>query len=324
MNAKLVKYNRNTDISKSSANPINQFLAGQLSPQTKRAYYTDIRLFFEFAGITQRNFNSINFSTINISSILSTVIRYRDSISRIQEGTSFIVNASTVARKMTSIKMFFEFLVKTKVISYNPVSYVKSPSVPSDSTSEGLTVSELKAIFLLIDDSVIGLRDKAILNLMFHCALRRTEVATLKFDNIKTVGEYTIIRFIGKRNKVREIPLKPELIEHLKKYLTATNRNLDSQGFLFLSHSHRNEGHQNIKAETIYYLVKKYIDKSGINKRISPHSFRHSSITAALDNNASYRDVMNLTGHSDSRLVKRYDRGDKLKNNATWKLPTVN
>jgi integrase/recombinase XerD len=71
-------------------------------------------------------------------------------------------------------------------------------------------------------------------------------------------------------------------------------------------------------------MVKKYIKLANINKRISPHSFRHTAVTLALDNGSSYRDVQNMTGHSDSRLVARYDRGDKLKNNATWKLPSIN
>lgn len=319
METNIIGYTQNTGLTTSSANPISQFLAGQLSPKTKRAYSTDLKLFFEYSGLKPDDIFSID-----INSVYQNVINYRDSISKIQDGTSFIINASTVARKMTSIKTFFEFMVKLRIFNYNPVADVKSPSVPTDSTSEGLSISELKSIFNLFENNIIGLRDKTILNLMFHCALRRSEVAKLRIENIKTNGEYTVIHFIGKRNKVREIPLKPELCEYIKEYLTATKRDLTSKGFLFLSHSNRNKSAENISAETIYYLVKKYIDKSGITKRISPHSFRHTSITVALDNNASYRDVMNLTGHSDSRLVKRYDRGDKLKNNATWKLPSIN
>lgn len=303
-----------------SGNPLSRFLSGQLTPSTKRAYQTDIKLLFEFIGITPDEI--IN---LNPSEIYSAVIQYRDSISKIQDGTSFIVNASTVARKMTAIKTYFEFLVKLGILNRNPVSEVKSPSVNPDSTSEGLTLSELKSIFNLINTNTkIGKRDKAILSLMFHCAMRRNEVAKVRTEDIRTSGEFQTVHFIGKRNKVREIPLKPEVIQALRDYLTATNRDFNSKGFIFLSHSNRNKGTDNLTAESIYYLVKRYTDKAKINKRITPHSFRHTAVTIALDNSASYRDVMNLTGHSDTRLVKRYDRGDKLKNNATWKLPSIN
>lgn len=300
--------------------PLKQFLAGQLSAQTKRAYQTDIRLFFEYTGL-----NPDDVLNYDLNEIYSMVIQYRDSISKIQDGTKFIINASTVARKMTAIKTYFDFLVKLKLISINPASDIKSPAINPDSTSEGLTLSELKSIFSLIDNRVIiGKRDKAILSLMFHCALRRSEVAKLKIQDIRTSAEFQIIRFIGKRNKVREIPLKPEVMETIKDYLTATGRNLSSGGFMFLSHSNRNNGTDNISPETIFYLVKRYTNKAKINKRITPHSFRHTAVTLSLDNGSSYRDVMNLTGHSDPKLVKRYDRGDKLKNNATWKLPSIN
>jgi len=183
----------------------------------------------------------------------------------------------------------------------------------------------LKSIFSHIDSStVIGKRDKAILSLLFHGALRRSEVANLKISDIKSNGEFTVIQFIGKRNKRREIPLKPEVVQVIKEYLTATGRDLQSNGFLLQSHSNSNNNNNGLTPEAVFYMVKRYISKANINKKISPHSFRHSSVTIALDNGSSYREVMNLTGHSDTRLVMRYDRGDKLKNNATWKLPSIN
>jgi len=318
MSNNLVTYG--TTAIQTGGNPLSQFLAGQLTPSTKRAYQTDIKLFFEFIGITPDKI-----ITLNPSEIYSAVIQYRDSISKVKDGTSYIVNASTVARKMSAIKTYFEFLVRLGIIDRNPVTDVKSPSVNPDSTSEGLTLSELKSIFSLIDISVlIGKRDKAILSLMYHCAMRRNEVAKVKIEDIRPSGEFQTIHFIGKRNKVREIPLKPEVIQVLRDYLTATDRDFHSKGFIFLSHSNRNQGTDNLTAESIYYLVKRYTDKAKITKNITPHSFRHTAVTVALDNSASYRDVMNLTGHSDTRLVKRYDRGDKLKNNATWKLPSIN
>lgn len=318
MSNNLVTYG--TTAIQTGGNPLSQFLAGQLTPSTKRAYQTDIKLFFEFIGITPDKI-----ITLNPSEIYSAVIQYRDSISKVKDGTSYILNASTVARKMTAIKTYFEFLVKLGIINKNPVSDVKSPSVNPDSTSEGLTLSELKSIFNLIDiNFLIGKRDKAILSLMYHCAMRRNEVAKVKIEDIRPSGEFQVIHFIGKRNKVREIPLKPEVIQALRDYLTATDRDFQSKGFIFLSHSNRNQGTDNLTAESIYYLVKRYTEKAKITKNITPHSFRHTAVTVALDNSASYRDVMNLTGHSDTRLVKRYDRGDKLKNNATWKLPSIN
>lgn len=317
MNTSLVTHQAYTP---ATVNPVNEFLTGHLSPSTKRAYQTDIKKFLDHNSLTMDELLAMN-----PGQIYKAVISYRDSISKIKDGTSYIVNASTVARKLTALKVYFEFLVKLGYYAVNPIQDVKSPAIPTESTSEGLTVSELKSIFSHIDsDIIIGKRDKAILSLMFHLALRRSEVAKLKVSDIKANGEFTVVQFIGKRNKRREIPLKPEVVQVIREYLTATGRDIQSAGFLFQSHSNRNNNSDGISPEAVFYMVRRYISLAGIDKRISPHSFRHSAVTIALDSGSSYREVMNLTGHSDTRLVMRYDRGDKLKNNATWKLPSIN
>lgn len=303
-----------------AVNPLQQFLAGQLTTATKKAYQTDVRLFLDHCNI------SVNeLLQLDINQIYNLVTEYRNHISTTEEGTSFISNASTVARKMTSLNVFFNFLVKLEYFRRNPISEIKSPSVPTDSTSEALTLSEIKSVFSVIDNSTVkGIRDKAILSIMYNLGLRRSEVAKLKFKDLSSSGDFRIITIVGKRNKKRILPLKPEVIEHIRQYLTATGRDFDSDGFVFLSHSNRNNGQQNITTGTIWFMLKKYLKEARISKKISPHSFRHTAVTLALDNGASYREVMNMTGHSDSRLVARYDRGDKLKNNATWKLPSIN
>lgn len=317
MNNSLITHQTHTP---AAVSPINDFLTGQLSQSTKRAYQTDIKKFLDHNILTMDELLKMD-----SGQIYKAVINYRDSISKINDGTGYIINASTVARKMTALKVYFEFLVKLKYYESNPIQDVRSPSIPTESTSEGLTVGELKSIFSYIDSNIIiGKRDKAILSLLFHLALRRSEVARLKVSDIKTNGEFTVVQFIGKRNKRREIPLKPEVVQVIREYLTATGREFKSDGYLFLSHSNRNNNSGGISPESIFYLVKRYISKANIDKRISPHSFRHSAVTIALDSGSSYREVMNLTGHSDTRLVMRYDRGDKLKNNATWKLPSIN
>lgn len=317
MSDSLITYQSNTP---TTVNPMNDFLTGQLSSSTKRAYQTDIIKFLDHNSLTMDEL-----LIMDSGQVYKAVIDYRNSISKIKDGTSYIINASTVARKMTALKVFFQFLVKLKYYAANPIQDVKSPAIPTESTSEGLTIGELKSIFILIDsNTIIGKRDKAILSLLFHLALRRSEVASLKISDIKANGEFTVIQFIGKRNKRREIPLKPEVVQVIREYLTATGRDFQSEGYLFQSHSNRNNNSDGITPEAVFYMVRRYISNANIEKTISPHSFRHSAVTIALDNGSSYREVMNLTGHSDTRLVMRYDRGDKLKNNATWKLPSIN
>lgn len=306
-----------------TAEPLKQFLTGQLSPHTKRAYQTDVKLFLEYCNVTEKKLIKLN-----SGEVYQNVIGYRNSISKIKDGTDYIINATTVTRKLSSLKRYFEFLVKLGFYKSNPIEDIKSPSVPIESTSESLTVSEIKAVFKQVNKNIIiGIRDLAVLSLLFHCALRRSEIAKLIINDIKRDGEFTVIQFISKRNKTRQIPLKPEVLKAIKDYLHSTSRNLNSGGFIFLRHSNNYKNvklDQPLSPEAIYNLVKKYVKQINIDKTISPHSFRHSSVTIALDNGSTYRDVMNLTGHSDSRLVKRYDRGDKLKNNATWKLPSIN
>lgn len=303
-----------------AVDPLKQFLAGQLTKSTKKAYQTDVKLFMQYFNITSKELIGLNFSQV-----YNMIIEYRDHISVIEEGTSFIVNASTVARKLTALNVFFKFLVKLHYFESNPVSDIKSPSVPSESNSESLTLSEVKSVFSMIDSNIIkGKRDKAILSTLYSLGLRRSEVAKLKFKDISTSGDFRTLTIVGKRNKKRILPLKPEVIGYLREYIEATGRTFDSDGFIFLSHSNRNSGSENISPESIWFMLKKYLKEAKISKKISPHSFRHTAVTLSLDNGASYREVMNMTGHSDPRLVARYDRGDKLKNNATWKLPSLN
>jgi len=308
----------------SNYNYLDQFLSGQISPRTKRAYQTDLRMFLEFAGLS----NIKELTSMDKGTIYNIVTDYRNSISIINS-EGYLGNASTVARKISSLKTFFQYLVKMDFYSSNPLDGIKNVSVPTESTSNGLTIGEVRAIFEQVKvRTIVGKRDRAILSLLFHCAMRRSEVANLKIGNIIADGEYTVIRFIGKRNKKRSIPLKPEVLGVIKEYITGTGRAMDDKdSYLFISHSNRDKSkygtNKPIDSQSIYYMVKKYTGKAKIDRKISPHSFRHTAVTVSLDNGSSYRDVMNLTGHSDSRLVMRYDRGDKLKNNATWKIPSV-
>jgi site-specific recombinase XerD len=303
-----------------TVNPLDQFLAGKMSGKTKKAYQTDIKLLCEFASLT-----TPQIARLSGGQAYLLAEQYRVHISKLNN-EGYLTNPATVARKISTIKTFFEYLAKLGFYNSNPLDGFKSVSVPQESTSNGLSIIELKTVFEQIPGTTQGKRDRAILDLLFFAAMRRAEVASLRIGDITKDGEYDVIKFIGKRNKFRSIPLKPAILTDLKEYIQATGRTMDDKSaplFISLSNTAKHNidsANYHIDSQSIWNIVKKYRKLAKITKNITPHSFRHTAVTVALDNGCSYRDVMNLTGHSNPRMVARYDRGDKLKNNAAWKL----
>lgn len=288
-----------------SISPIRQWLAGQRSPLTRKAYETDMRLFLAFTRLTEDDLNRLH-----RSDIVSIVEGYRDSISQYKEGSNYILNAKTVSRKLMTLRVFFQYLVESGRIERNPVEYVKSVTVPDKSTREGMTEFEFCKILEAVQDgSIRGKRNRVILNMLYHCCLRRSEVANIRIEDLIQNGENGQVRVIGKGNQflIKDVPA--QLLQQIETYLQATGRDLNAKGFLFLSHSNRNSNSEGITDQSIYAMFKDAVKKAGIAGNKTPHSLRHASITHALNRKSDIMKVKAMSGHKDIKMITHYYRG---------------
>ena len=170
-----------------------------------------------------------------------------------------------------------------------------------------MSVEEIKQIFKQSENTnneLLGLRDRCIIELLYSCGLRVSELCELKVNNIQF--DANVIRFFGKGNKERIIPLTFYAKEWLEKYLyqsrqILSNRKLSDQKYVFLS----NNGKRLTRA-AIWQSIKKYVNAAGITKTVSPHTFRHSFATHLVDGGANLVEIQKLLGHSDISTTEIY------------------
>ncbi len=216
------------------------------------------------------------------------------------------LSPKTIKRKYSSLSTYINFLIDIKIIKINPLNGVYTPKL-SKKLPSVLTLDEIKKIFKEAentDNELLGLRDRCIIELLYSCGLRVTELCELKVSNIQF--DLNVIRFFGKGNKERIIPLTFYAKEWLEKYLyqsreILSSRKSASQRYIFLS----NNG-KKITRAAIWQSIKKYVNHAGINKSVSPHTFRHSFATHLIDGGANLIEVQKLLGHSDISTTEIY------------------
>ena len=193
-----------------------------------------------------------------------------------------------------------------KIIKKNPLNGIYTPKLIKKLPTV-LTVEEIEKIFKQSennDNELLGLRDRCIIELLYSCGLRVSELCSLKVNNLQF--DSNVIRFFGKGNKERIIPLTFYAKKWLEKYLyqsrqILSNRKSSEQRFVFLS----NNGKRLTRA-AIWQSIKKYVKAAGIVKTVSPHTFRHSFATHLVDGGANLIEIQKLLGHSDISTTEIY------------------
>ena len=214
---------------------------------------------------------------------------------------------STVSGKITTIKMLYNFAVMDNYLVANPCQWVKRPSVPRQSTTNGLTRTELFRIVDCAKESSV--QDEAIMCILGYNGLRVGELCAIQVDDIGMLNGYHTVKI------VREKSMEPAVIPLAPRTSWAVQRAMYGRvsGPLFML-----RGEVPMDRRGVDRIVKRLAKKAGITKRVSPHSLRHTFITLALDAGVSVRDVQNSVGHADARMVSYYDRNkDSLTRNAT-------
>ena len=219
---------------------------------------------------------------------------------------------ASVARLLVAIRMFHRFLAEEGVLSGNVTDSLESPKLWKH-LPEALNFSEVEELLAAPDSRHLpGLRDLAMLELLYATGLRASEVVSLRISQLDLEGG--TLRVLGKGSKERMVPVGRKAREVLRRYLKRTRAQWsrsDSGDTLFLSRAGRS-----VSRQTVWLVIKKYAKQCGIRKKIYPHILRHSFATHLLEGGADLRVVQELLGHADIVTTQIYTHVDKsrLKN----------
>lgn len=269
-------------------------LEKSLSDNTIASYTYDIRKFKDFLRIMKVN----SFADVNENHIEKFLAYLRKEF-----------KSSSNARILSSLRQFYDFLLNSKYpekLGYNPFENFDSPKLERK-LPEILIVEEIDKMFSKADvTNSLGLRDKAILEIMYACGLRVSELINLKVSNIWIDDE--LVQVFGKGSKERVIPIGRQALEWIKLYLAKSRTSIAnprSEDYLFL-----NWRGKKLSRMAIWNIIDKYSKMAGIDKKMHPHILRHSFATHLLEGGADLRSVQEMLGHSDISTTQIYTHVD--------------
>jgi integrase/recombinase XerD len=287
--AVLVRTDDLLDVRKRAA--IAGFLAGYTGT-TRISYTTDLRLFVAWCSEAQVRLLDVKRAHLELFA------RHMETEGRMR---------STVARRLSTMTSFYQYCYAEGILDRNPAANVRRPKVDYESRTLGLDRNELGA--LLVQAGIGSARDHALISLLAMNGLRISEALGADIDDLDHDRGHRTLKIVRKGGKHATIPLAPRTGRALDLYIG--ERTL---GPIFL-------GLNGLRMDRYAAdrTVKRLARQAGITKRISPHSLRHSFITAALDAGVPLRDVQEAASHADPRTTMRYDRArQSLDRHATY------
>jgi integrase/recombinase XerC len=269
----------------------------RLSPHSVLAYSTDLNQFFIYLKDV---YLLDDIKQVNHSIIRSWIVSLMENKN----------SAPSVNRKISTLKSFYRFLMREKILEMNPMHKIQSPKNPKRLP---VFVEESKMNALIegfpVKNDFQGKRDFLIIELLYSTGMRRIELVNLKQGDINFHNR--TIKVLGKRNKERLIPLTQEMNTLIKEYIEQLNPSADEKSnFLFLT-----EKGKQIYPGAIYRIVKNALEKVTTSARKSPHVLRHTFATHLLNNGANLNAIKELLGHSSlaSTQVYTHNTIEKLK-----------
>jgi integrase/recombinase XerD len=265
------------------------YLAGEkgFSLNTIDAYEGDIKQFVTFLAAQNKQIEEV---------------RENDITSYVQHLGQPGIASTTLARKISSLKSFFRFLIEEQIVNEDPTVIIDPPHIVRKLPSV-LEADEIEQILMQPDlGEPLGLRDRAALELLYACGLRISELLSLKIENIDFNEGFLIC--YGKGEKERIVPIGKYAMDFIMLYLAKARAVLDSgraEGILFLS----KRGNR-ISRMGFWKRFKCYCRRAGISKKVTPHTFRHSFATHLLEGGADLRVVQTLLGHNDISTTQIY------------------
>ena len=238
-------------------------------------------------------------------SISATKVRLndlKDFISSISE----ILSETSQSRIISAIKSFYKFLLIENLIETDPSENLVSPKI-GRKLPNVLTIEEINLIINSIESNNVGIRNKAIIEIIYGCGLRVSELTNLLLSNLFLKQGY--IKIVGKGNKERLSPIGSLATDSLNDFLTNVRPGLKINN-KFSDHVFINNRGTSLSRSMIFKMIKKYTLKANINKDISPHSLRHSFATHLVEGGANLRAVQEILGHSSITTTEIYTHLD--------------
>ncbi|MFC0876573.1 site-specific tyrosine recombinase XerD [Saccharicrinis sp. FJH2] len=242
------------------------------------------------------------------ANLLPSKLSYKDLSLFIESLADLGISPRTQARIISGIKSFYKFLVLEKVIDDNPTALIEGPKT-GRKLPDVLSLDEIDSMIAAIDLSKQeGQRNKAILETLYGCGLRVSELINLKISEI--YFDEMFIRVIGKGDKQRLVPINKRALNEIMLYLRTDRVHLDiekgHEDFVFL-----NRRGKQLTRVMIFTIIKNLAEMAGIHKTVSPHTFRHSFATDLLENGANLRVIQEMLGHSSILTTEIYTHLNK-------------
>jgi len=272
-----------------------------VSPKTIDAYQRDLRQYLN---------HIYNIKIKNLSEIKSTHIREYVRILN-KRGMA----PTSISRIISSIRGYHKYLSGEKIVEENPTLTINNPKVPQK-LPDVLSEKEISSIIGSIDESSqFYYRDKAMLEMLYSCGIRVSELCSLEISDLFLDDE--LIRVIGKGSKERLLPIGGKAKTYLNEYLIHSRDRLNKKtetSYVFLSRNGKV-----LTRAMVNKILNKWTKSSGITRSISPHMLRHSFATHLLEGGADLRFVQALLGHSDITTTQIYTHIDKHHLKAIYK-----
>jgi len=266
-----------------------------LSSNTIEAYLNDVAKFTSFEE-----------SKLNHSS--PSDVSLNDLQAFIKDINKLGLGARSQARIISGLKAFFKYLILEDIITDDPASLLEGPR-PGRKLPDTLSTEEIDRIIQAIDMSIVeGERNKAIIETLYGCGLRVSELINLKITDIFVKERF--VKVIGKGNKERFVPIGSVALKQIDLYLNNSRKLLhpikSEEDILFL-----NRRGKRLSRTMIFLIVKDLGEKAGIRKSISPHTFRHSFATHLVEGGADLRAVQEMLGHESIITTEIYTHLDR-------------
>jgi integrase/recombinase XerD len=272
-------------------------LEKSLSQKTVEAYLFDVR---KFAYFLSQNDEKIDDEALKNTSL-------QDFQNYLHQLFKEKVKASSQARAVSSLKAFYRFLQYEKIIEQNPTELLEAPKI-GRKLPDVLSVTEIEAIIASIDlSSNEGHRNNAIIEVLYGCGLRVSELINLKLSQLFFRDNF--IRIVGKGDKERLVPIGENAQKAVIHYTEGLRSKLKikkgMEDILFL-----NRRGAKLTREMIFMMVKEAAQLAGVQKNISPHTFRHSFATHLIEGGADLRAVQDMLGHASIITTEIYTHLD--------------
>jgi len=251
------------------------------SKNTIVSYRTDIEKFI--------NFIKKDVKTVNNDDIRKYIKSYLEYSPR------------TLARNISSLRTFYDFLIRKNYLKENPMDAIATPKIGKH-LPDVLSIDEVMKLLDFEPTNNFEFRDRCILEMLYSTGLRISELVSLKLENINL--DAALVKVMGKGSKERVVPLNDYSLEYLDKYIKEIRPNMlkgYATDYIFLN----NHG-KNLTRQAVFKMIKKRAERVGLKKEISPHTLRHSFATHMLEGGADIRFIQELLGHSDIATTEIY------------------